>query len=107
MSGMKKVVIAFDIDGTLRCNCTATCGDKNPDVVQLALLLNKMKNTHLIAWSGGGKNYAQAFINRHSDLQKIFGTRCYGKTDGVVPDIAVDDIQDFELGDINLIVREK
>lgn len=112
---MNKVTIAFDIDGTLRCNCTETCRDTNEDVVTVARIFSKWKNTRLIAWSGGGAQYAQAFIDSDDRLVGIFGNRCYSKfaIPGKVgdptlkPEIAIDDIQDCGLGLINLIVREK
>lgn len=105
---MKKIIIAFDIDGTLRCNCTDTCRDPNYNIVALAAILDTMKNTHLFAWSGGGAKYAQDFINSNDQLRHIFKNRCYSKLDrGLRPDIAIDDIQDTALGRINLIVREK
>lgn len=40
---MRQIIIAFDIDGTLRSNRTATSREVNGDVVELARLLNKMK----------------------------------------------------------------
>lgn len=44
-TAMRKITIAVDIDGTLRCNCSETCRDTNDDVVELCRLLKKMKNT--------------------------------------------------------------
>jgi len=108
---MKKIVIAFDIDGTLRCNCTDTCRDPNYNIIALAAILDTMKNTHLIAWSGGGAKYAQNFIDSNEQLRHIFKQRCFTKIGYNSmygqPDIAIDDIQDTALGKINLIVREK
>lgn len=108
---MEKIVIAFDIDGTLRCNCTSHCQDMNEDVVLLAELLGSMKNTKLIAWSGGGAEYARQFVHKYPRLRDIFGDKCYSKFynsggEGM-PDIAIDDQQDFTLGKVNLIVRMK
>lgn len=108
---MQKVVIAFDIDGTLRCNCTDTCDDPNQRIAELAFILSTMKNTKLIAWSGGGADYCRSMIRRLK-LDHIFSeARCYAKLNYYMkhgnPDIAVDDIQDTALGKINLIVREK
>lgn len=104
---MKKIVIAFDVDGTLRCNCTDTCSDPNKDIVKLFNILHKFKNIDLWVWSGGGKEYAYTFA-------RIFGlpvsrNRCVGKLDSprLQPDIAIDDIQDTALGVYNLIVRQK
>ena len=46
---MRKVSIAFDVDGTLRCNCTDTCEDPNPDIVEMFKILKKFKFVERIA----------------------------------------------------------
>lgn len=102
---MRKVSIAFDVDGTLRCNCTDTCQDPNEDIVELFRILNKFKNTRLYVWSGGGASYAYSFAKRFN--LGVSEARCLSKFDGFKPDIAIDDIQDTDLGIMNLIVREK
>lgn len=108
---MKRVVVAFDVDGTLRCNCTPTCRDVNRRIVDLMYIMRHMKNVSIMVWSGGGAAYAQHFMHRfESDLIK--GMHYASKLDPSTwkwgkPDIAIDDIQDCELGTINLIVREK
>lgn len=101
---MRKVTIAFDVDGTLRCNCTDTCEDPNERIVALYNILCTFKNTDMYVWSGGGAAYAHRFAQKFG-LDKA---KCRGKLDpGFKPDIAVDDIQDTAIGQINLIVREK
>lgn len=108
---MKKAIIAFDIDGTLRCNCTDTCRDVNARVLEMAICFGSLKNSKLIAWSGGGAQYAQSFIDSNDTLMRLFGKRCYSKLNYYIKhgqvEIAVDDIQDTALGKVNLIVREK
>lgn len=108
---MKQIVVAFDIDGTLRCNCTSTCEHPNQRIVELARIFARMKNVRVIAWSGGGREYAQTFIYKLGLSEVIPPSRCYSKLNyfeqhGQV-DIAIDDIQDTDLGKLNLIVREK
>lgn len=113
---MRRVTIAFDVDGTLRCNCTPTCQDVNRRVVDLLFILQTMKNTKIIVWSGGGADYARSFMSRF-DLKGItYADKKFRGRDengralfepSVRPDIAIDDIQDCELGTINLIVKEK
>lgn len=100
---MNKVTIAFDIDGTLRCNCTATCQDVNRRTLDLLFILQSMKNTKIIIWSGGGADYARRFMNKF-DLKHISYA---SKLDPIHVDIAIDDQQDFGLGTFNLIVKEK
>lgn len=102
---MKKITIAFDVDGTLRDN-TRQDIVANEDIRQLLILLSQMKNTKIMVWSGGGEFYAQQIVgafglNKYVDI-------CAGKLDAKIkPDIAIDDIHEFDLGTINLIVREK
>lgn len=102
---MRKVTIAFDVDGTLRCNCTDTCQDPNPRIVDLFNILSSFKNTDMYVWSGGGAQYAQRFAQKF-DLTVQAG-HCISKIGAPQMDIAIDDIQDTAIGTINLIVREK
>lgn len=108
--GMEKVAIAFDVDGTLI--------DENEKLITstaillLAFLGQEWKNVDIIIWSGGGKDYARTMVQRHipqagarisffSKLEwKVLKPK-YAKI------IAIDDVQDTRLGDINLIVRNK
>lgn len=101
--GMKTVTIAFDVDGTLRCNCTPTCQDVNRRQIDALMWALSLKNTKVIVWSGGGADYARSFMSKF-DLK---GITYASKLSGLRPDIAVDDIQDTAIGKINLIVREK
>ena len=55
---MKRVVIAFDVDGTLRDN-TKEGVIANEDIRTLLRILSKMKNTNMIVWSGSGELYAR------------------------------------------------
>lgn len=115
---MKQVVIAFDIDGTLRDNTITDKVVANERVRSLLIALASMKNTKIIVWSGSGEIYARQvsaslgidkYVDQYSDKNYL------GKSpDGrhmfdpeLSPDIAVDDIQECVLGGINLIVREK
>lgn len=102
---MQKVRIAFDVDGTLRCNCTDTCEDPNQRIVDMFNTLASFKNTEMYVWSGGGDLYAARFAIKY-DI-KVKGSRCIGKVGAPQMDIAIDDIQDTAIGRINLIVREK
>lgn len=102
---MKKVTIAFDIDGTLRCNCTPDCSDENASIVSLFAIFHTFKNIELWVWSGGGGDYAYYFAQKfHLPVNK---SHCISKIGAPQMDIAIDDIQDTAIGKINLIVREK
>lgn len=111
---MKKISIAFDIDGTLRNNKygygvgDARFAVPNERIRTLLITLASFKNVECHIWSGGGKAYAEE-IRRTFLLQKyVKEGHCHAKLDtGLRPDIAIDDIQSCELGSINLICREK
>lgn len=117
---MKQITIAFDCDGTLiRSGYT---GDGRPKVNErirtLLVVLASFKNTRIIVWSGGGELYARQvaaeigiaplvseyaaknLVSRDTDGHPVFDP-------STKPDIAIDDIQDCDLGALNLIVREK
>lgn len=105
---MQKVIFAFDVDGTL-------IDEENKHVSTIKLLVamgeQKWKNVRVAVWSGGGRQYAETFVRRlgledHVDmvLGKLDHQRL--RDEGCLV-IAVDDIQDTAIGDINLIVRNK
>ncbi len=102
---MKNINIAFDVDGTLRCNCENNCNDSNIDIVEIYNILASFKNTTMYVWSGGGAKYAQYWSKRFK-LQ-VKESHCISKIGAPKMDIAVDDQHEFSLATINLIVREK
>lgn len=107
--GMEKVLIAFDVDGTL------IDGDAkfSKMLVLLACFVNQpFKNVDIAVWSGGGANYAETMTKRflpeiptsvkyYSKLEHEQLRQKYAKI------VAFDDVQDTRLGDVNLIVRNK
>lgn len=116
---MQKVIIAFDVDGTLIKNAGVDrehgipSNDDVPIVHQINTLavLSTYKNVKIVVWSGGGKQYAEQWGRRlgidkyvwryaskleHKELKAMCHTL-----------IAIDDIQSTAIGDVNLIVREK
>jgi len=129
---MRKVLIAFDCDGTLVTTESAATRKivANERVRSLFIALASMKNTRMIVWSGGGELWARQvgaaigidkYVDQYADKMytscEAVGCTDPKGTSGVCgthhfatslkPDIAVDDIQACELGKINLIVREK
>ena len=102
---MRKIKIAFDVDGTLRCNCNEVCTDPNRNIVSLFNILATFKNTELYVWSGGAFEYARSFAERFK--LPIKESHCISKIGAPQMDMAIDDIQDTAIGKINLIVREK
>ena len=116
---MSKVIIAFDVDGTLIRNVDATRvpgvpvnGDV-PIVHQINTLqvLSTYKNIKIVVWSGGGKQYAETW-GRRLGLDKYvwrYASKLEHENLKAMCDtlIAIDDIQATQLGDVNLIVREK
>lgn len=111
---MKKTIIAFDVDGTL----IDENGEPYWRITELLRILSRFKNIEIVVWSGGGKSYAESIV-RKLNLEK-YVKRCESKNHlgkdangkhlfepDLKPDIAIDDIQDCELGLVNLIVRNK
>ena len=107
--GMERVAVCFDVDGTL-------IEGEAKNHITLALLevfaRQMWKNVDIIVWSGGGADYARTVVERyypfgsqyvkyHSKLEHKELRKRYAKI------IAIDDIQDTRLGDVNLIVRNK
>ena len=89
---MRKITVAFDVDGTLRSNRTETSQEPNKRIVELFKILNTFKNVETYVWSGGGKKYAEEYARKFG--LNIPETRCISKfTPDFRPDIAIDDIQ--------------
>lgn len=108
---MNKITIAFDVDGTLRDNREGyehgnpIGAQPNERIRTLLITLASFKNTQIIVWSGGGRDYAEDIV-RAFKLES-YVDKCLSKESGFVPDIAIDDIHECNLGQFNLIVREK
>ena len=107
--GMEKVAICFDVDGTLIDGDTV---HESTKALVRILTHQKWKNVDFIVWSGGGADYARTMFTRHI-MVDTFRIKFYSKLqyeevrskyDKI---IAIDDVQDTRLGDINLIVRNK
>lgn len=101
---MKKVTIAFDIDGTLRNNKDDTI-TPNERIRHLLYILSTFKNTEIHVWSGSGELYAIQCADKLGIAKYV--KAYHAKTTDWRPDIAVDDIQECAMGKLNLIVREK
>ena len=106
---MKKVIIAFDVDGTLIRDGGYRADIANERIVELLKTLSSFKNIKIVVWSGGGKEYAERWVRLLGIEDNVWKSmsKIQANIDGFKPDIAVDDIQDTALGNINLIVREK
>lgn len=118
---MRKLVVAFDVDGTLiKADCWKT-GELIPNqrIVDLLITLASFKNVTVVVWSGGGKDWADNAVDTlglRKYVKATYSKNCVGKSpDGktwyfepdIKPDIAIDDIQACSLGVVNMIVREK
>lgn len=104
---MRKLRICFDIDGTLRSTRDPKANEPNTrwhDV--LRTFAKRTKNVEVYVWSGGGKQYAEMYVRQYN--LPVKESHCISKIGAPFkPDIAIDDIQDTALGEINLIVKEK
>lgn len=116
---MQRIIVAFDVDGTLIRNEQGERAHGMPNnndipiVHQINLLqvLSTYKNIRIVVWSGGGKQYAETWGKRLG-LDKYvwyYASKLEHPTIKAQCDllIAIDDIQATRLGDANLIVREK
>lgn len=130
---MKKIIIAFDIDGTLRANREErhrTEVETNPRIYRQLIDLAHNKNVEIHLWSNRGAEYCremrevmelQKYVKadhchlkewRKMQLVEVRGVR-EGDTypalraDCFRPHIAYDDQQDFDGADIVIVVREK
>jgi phosphoserine phosphatase len=104
---MKKIVICFDIDGTLRNNKVENDVIANENIRDLLRILKGFKNTEIVVWSGSGKLYARQIGRMLHIDQWVDGYASKTEHESIKPDIVIDDIQDTAIGNINLIVREK
>lgn len=114
---MKKLLIAFDVDGTLITNIGVEgkyrkfgvpFDDDLPNIhiVWLLQYLSKLtKNVRIIVWSHGGKEYAEAWGKRLGLDEYVWRYMEKDHTFGV--DICFDDVQACDLADKNIIVRLK
>lgn len=118
---MKKIIIAYDVDGTLIRNtqepAERTHGVPHNDDVPIVhqintlMVLSTFKNVKIVVWSGGGKQYAETWGRRLGLDKYVWRYAAKTERDDIKARcdqlIAIDDVQACELGDINLIVREK
>lgn len=124
---MKRITIAFDVDGTLIRNDGSGDMDggvpiANERIRSLLIALSSFKNVNVVVWSGGGELYARqvcaslgidSYVNGYYSKNLVdttvnaTGARVHTFSPDIKPDIAIDDIQSCELGILNLIVKEK
>jgi len=114
---VKKVTIAFDIDGTLRANREErhrTEVEANPRILEQLRADAHSKNVEIHLWSNRDAEYCR-------EMRALFGLQKYVKVshchkkvwlrDWVPgdfwPDIAYDDQQRFDGADKVIVVREK
>lgn len=105
---MQKVAICFDVDGTLM----TYEGKERERVTRLLLDMHKLfKNSKLVIWSGGGNKYAQDQARRlglEEYVWKFMSKHQHTELHALGYKIlAIDDIQDTAIGDLNLIVRQE
>ena len=104
--GMEKFIVAFDVDGTL---IGGGINEEHWDIVDMAKTFSTFKNVKVVVWSGGGKDYAATIgyrLGLDNFVWKYMSKLQYKELSGHKI-IAIDDVQDTRLGDVNLIVRNK
>ncbi len=96
---MRKVTVAFDVDGTLLGKSDLA----EEDIRTLLRILSRFRNVHVVVWSGSGKEYAE-MRGRQLHIDHWVDQYC---TKGAVPaDICIDDVETTNLGLVNLICPE-
>ncbi len=103
---MRKIIICFDVDGTL-LNNTEKEIQANEKIRELLITLSSFKNTKIIVWSGSGELWARQSAAALNIEKYVDGYSSKSAHKEIKADIAIDDIQDTAIGKINLIVREK
>ena len=111
-----EIIIGFDVDGTILNNegippktpahLRPQCGVNLEVILLIQILSKKMKNSRIIVWSGGGKEYAENICRRYGLERYVHACYEKGKCEEEV-DIAFDDVQACTLGKHNLIVKMK
>jgi len=116
---MIKTIIAFDIDGTLITNADServhgVVSEKEvpyDDLINVLKTFSRFKNVKIVVWSGGGKKYAETIGSRLGLDKYVWRYASKLEAPNLMslgyPIVAIDDIQDCTLGDVNLIVRNK
>ncbi len=105
---MKKIVICFDVDGTLLNNTEKTSPFvANERIRTLLITLSSFKNTKIIVWSGSGELCARQTVHSLGLEHYVDGYASKTNWKEINPDIAIDDIQNTAIGGLNLIVKEK
>ena len=104
---MKKIVVAFDVDGTLIDNTKLLYFIANERIRSLLITLSSFKNVKIVVWSGGGELYARQVAYNIGITKYVDQYASKHDWEEINPDIAIDDIQDTAIGKINLIVKEK
>jgi hydroxymethylpyrimidine pyrophosphatase-like HAD family hydrolase len=87
--------IAFDVDGTLIDK------DDKPRKEVIALLRALANGNEIIVWSGGGKSYADMWVNRLNLGEFVYQTASKIGIAQKDIDLAIDD-QDVKLGLYNI-----
>ncbi len=128
---MKKIHIAYDIDGTLRKNSEElhrTKVELNERIVAHLIADARSKNTEMHLWSNRGPEYCREMREVFKLEKHVKESNCHLKqwrhmqevevaspsgpykairADAFRPDIAYDDQQAFDGAGLNIIVREK
>jgi hypothetical protein len=98
------ITVAFDIDGTLLRPSDGQEDAANERVRLLVVLLRAMfPRLRLVAWSGGGADYAERIV-RTFRLSTFFDAYAAKGALGYIPDIVIDDEEVQGLGLVHLVL---
>lgn len=103
MTKRRKLLVAFDVDGTL-----ISLEDDSPreDIIELLKMFKKEMEYFVIVWSGGGIQYAERWVQRlglEEYVDKVMQKDKLQNGDIWIPDITFDDAE-VTLGKVNVQV---
>lgn len=97
---MIKLIVAFDVDGTLIHQAGELCDTPRYDIITIFKSFEAL-GCKMIIWSGGGIDYATRWRDKLGLKAEIL------EKGSLVPDLAFDDMaheSEFNLGKINVPV---
>lgn len=97
---MRKIKVAFDVDGTLIHQSGELCDTPRYNIIQMFKMFESLGHEMFI-WSGGGVDYATHWANKLGLKAQIVAKGSFK------PDIAVDDMaheSEFNLGTVSIPV---
>ncbi len=100
---MQRVIVAFDVDGTL---ITADTDTGNDGIIGMLKVLSTFQNIRIVVWSGSGKDYAAMWVRRlgiEDFVWRVASKTEHKELKALGTLVTVDD-QEITIGDVNMIL---